>query len=431
MNPSNSGWVKKYFSIISKTDAKPMDQLQETEAIYYHVLQGTGVVFGYPGSFIYLDELEAKGWSGKERMKVLYLEAFLFTYSFTHFIEPADAEEDFIQDLLEYFETAEISSAKRSFLSFGSLSPEEKLELMIQQRLDFEFKIDKNIWVSYFYNVLVFPDVYCYFKKNTEPEFDFSLTVRNKIIIGLLELVAMASNSDGTIESKEKSIFTLFLQSARLSDDQNNELMDVWENNLSLSEMDFDFGGEDYILKKYFLDIAILTMWSDQNLDDEECKFLEELVHKLNFDVIEQESSLAVVKTFVLTYQDDVAYLQTKNDLSRLYSGVSSNWGRILVRNKNRIALELSQSAELVKLISISTARDLTKEERKKVRRQFGDLAKSIPALTIFMLPGGAVLLPMVLKIIPSMIPSAFKDNRIEIDPKLPPSDEASGATKE
>jgi len=42
------------------------------------------------------------------------------------------------------------------------------------------------------------------------------------------------------------------------------------------------------------------------------------------------------------------------------------------------------------------------------------DLVKSMPALAIFLLPGGALLLPLVLKIIPDLIPSAFRDNEIE-----------------
>jgi hypothetical protein len=37
-----------------------------------------------------------------------------------------------------------------------------------------------------------------------------------------------------------------------------------------------------------------------------------------------------------------------------------------------------------------------------------------MPSLAIFMLPGGAILLPLVLKIIPDLVPSAFRDNEIE-----------------
>ena len=36
------------------------------------------------------------------------------------------------------------------------------------------------------------------------------------------------------------------------------------------------------------------------------------------------------------------------------------------------------------------------------------------PSLAIFILPGGALLLPLVVKFIPKLLPSAFDDNRIE-----------------
>ena len=39
---------------------------------------------------------------------------------------------------------------------------------------------------------------------------------------------------------------------------------------------------------------------------------------------------------------------------------------------------------------------------------------KVIPSLAIFILPGGALLLPLVVKFIPKLLPSAFDDNRIE-----------------
>jgi len=65
-------------------------------------------------------------------------------------------------------------------------------------------------------------------------------------------------------------------------------------------------------------------------------------------------------------------------------------------------------------LIKKSTVQELTKEEKEQVKTQFMDIVRSMPTLAIFMLPGGALLLPLVLKIIPDLIPSAFRNNDIE-----------------
>jgi len=83
-------------------------------------------------------------------------------------------------------------------------------------------------------------------------------------------------------------------------------------------------------------------------------------------------------------------------------------------RNSKRLQKELSESAELVALLSKSTVKDLSKEEKKKVQRQLLDIFKSIPSLAIFLLPGGAVLLPIFIKLIPTLLPSSFDENRID-----------------
>ena len=67
----------------------------------------------------------------------------------------------------------------------------------------------------------------------------------------------------------------------------------------------------------------------------------------------------------------------------------------------------------LVKLESIfatKLANKLTKE-KKKVRRQLLDICKTIPSLTIFLLPGGSLLLPILIKFIPQLLPSSFNEN--------------------
>ena len=62
-------------------------------------------------------------------------------------------------------------------------------------------------------------------------------------------------------------------------------------------------------------------------------------------------------------------------------------------------------------LLAQSTSRDLDAEEKKKVKKQLLDICKSVPSLTIFLLPGGSLLLPILIKFIPQLLPSAFNEN--------------------
>ncbi|WP_405567599.1 LETM1 domain-containing protein [Polaribacter sp. Asnod6-C07] len=84
---------------------------------------------------------------------------------------------------------------------------------------------------------------------------------------------------------------------------------------------------------------------------------------------------------------------------------------QLLIRNKLRLDQELRQSKEAVALIKKSTHSNLSSEEKEKIRIQLLDICKAIPALAVFLLPGGALLLPLLIKLIPDILPSAFQDD--------------------
>ncbi|WGH75694.1 LETM1 domain-containing protein [Tenacibaculum tangerinum] len=89
-----------------------------------------------------------------------------------------------------------------------------------------------------------------------------------------------------------------------------------------------------------------------------------------------------------------------------------------IYKNKKRLAIELRESKELVFLIKKSLTTPLNTEEKAKVKSQTLDICKAIPAFTIFMLPGGALLLPLLIKLIPDILPSAFKADDKELKDK-------------
>ena len=80
--------------------------------------------------------------------------------------------------------------------------------------------------------------------------------------------------------------------------------------------------------------------------------------------------------------------------------------------NIDRLLQEIRETGELAELLAKATAgNDLTATEKAKVREQLIDLAKTIPALAIFAAPGGMLLLPIILKLLPfNLLPSSFVD---------------------
>ncbi|EAR11904.1 hypothetical protein PI23P_11242 [Polaribacter irgensii 23-P] len=83
----------------------------------------------------------------------------------------------------------------------------------------------------------------------------------------------------------------------------------------------------------------------------------------------------------------------------------------LLHKNKLRLYQELSESKEALFLLRKSTHTPLNEEEKVKVKMQLLDICKAIPALAVFMLPGGALLLPLLIKLLPDILPSSFRDD--------------------
>jgi hypothetical protein len=83
----------------------------------------------------------------------------------------------------------------------------------------------------------------------------------------------------------------------------------------------------------------------------------------------------------------------------------------LLHKNKLRLHQELSESKEAMYLIKKAMHTNLSEEEKLKIRIQLLDICKAIPAFAVFMLPGGALLLPLLIKLIPDILPSAFQEN--------------------
>jgi hypothetical protein len=84
----------------------------------------------------------------------------------------------------------------------------------------------------------------------------------------------------------------------------------------------------------------------------------------------------------------------------------------LLHKNKLRLYEEISQSKEAFSLLKKSTNTKLTEEEKEKIKIQLLDICKAIPALAVFLLPGGALLLPLLIKLIPDILPTAFREDK-------------------
>ena len=85
---------------------------------------------------------------------------------------------------------------------------------------------------------------------------------------------------------------------------------------------------------------------------------------------------------------------------------------RILRENSDKVLQEFIESEKMLEILwKYSKREPVTAKERRFALSQMKDLIRIVPAFAIFLLPGGALLLPLIARAIPwRMLPSAFSE---------------------
>ena len=388
MNPSAIGWIKKLRLEVSEKADFNLDPLE-----FYAKLKKTGFIYG-SNVDVLLDIAKPFDFTNEERCKI----NLLITYDFIH--KSHYSQEDFTESLIRYYKA--ISNTKRSFFEelFTDKSSDSLLEKMIHKRI----AIDDNFITKNFnyilINALLFVDVLGYnrfLKDDTD--------IRNYII---------------HLESALETIVFSALDAKTITTEYDTNLIKLFEESLRHNDTKFISYNDaiafitDPLEKRYLIDLVCMASWSDKFIDKTEWEFLHRLKTDLNLQTEDITTSVDDINTFYKLHEDDVAFLSSKNLAQSFYDNSSKLVSRLIKRNSKRLVKELSESKEAMALLAKSTTRNLSQEEQKKVQSQLLDIFKSIPSLAIFMLPGGMLLLPLFVKFIPKLLPSAFDDNRIE-----------------
>jgi hypothetical protein len=416
MNPSKSGWIRKYFSLLDdyrESLNKFPGSLLTTEELFYSYLQPTGIMYGYPTSLLFLQEDFIANLSSEEAFKVLLLEGLILTDHLKKGKFDIESLETSIGEFVRFYEDTQLEKAKKSWLNFKNLTVYEKLESILAQRVDIKMTLSNKLWTTYLYNSLIFHDLVLYNEYHEGVDTKSLIERRSKVELDVIKIIAVAAHVDGKLTDEEEAIFEIFMASASLEREEREEAKNFWDQKKGLEDIHLDYD-RSWMLNRYFLEIAILTVWSDRIVVESEMDFLIALTKKLQLGEEEMDKSFLAIQAFVLTNYETVPFLKGKNDTALLLDGATERWKNILGRNKDKLATELKESKELMALIAKSTTQDLSKEEKEKAKTQLKDLARTVPSLTLFMLPGGSLLLPIILKIIPDLVPTAFRSNQVE-----------------
>ena len=413
MQPGAKNWIDKYFSLIDegvidfKSNAQP--SYLSKESFLHSVFFNSGIVFGFPSEFLFFKNDLSSKWTTDEKTTFLLFECLLLVYLSE---KEKVSKDELVTALLEFYEQYNNKTSLNVLKVLFKEKGEIKLENILKKRVHLKKTLGNQLWVNYLNNSLIYLDVLAFRsflinQKLHKESYD-------SFVMGALNTIGVMSRVDHKIQEAEDQILTVYLASANMEDKRRKEFKQkLADEKLVIEDIVLPDRNDD-LYKFYLVDMAVLTVHSDLSAIGEEITYLHKLCNHLKVNHVQMERSIIMIERFVVENNHKITFLQERSSYEQLYGNFSKRWIKILGRNKDKFIEELRESKELIFLVNKSFQHELNTEEKEKVKAQFKDLAKSLPALAIFMLPGGLILLPLILKIIPDLIPSAFKENKVE-----------------
>ncbi len=442
MNFGSPGWFESYLQFradqplanhLPSAGVRVLDHAgvhHEMDQAIYYFLQPTGLLYGYPVGWPYvkLEYPNSKYFDSSAKVHLIFLEAlFGCLVADRHFLLEGMAEEsDHLRPatrLCSYFFTNAPSAARRGWKWFAPRwrmferhqHPRARFEKIVSARIGQGTKL---LNIPDYYNSFLFLDIFhclqwqrrLLLEPKQRHQALFDLHARQAHLREtMLELQIVAAHASGAVDAAEQRMFDTFLKAAGLPKPRQQELRAAMRRGLTLDQVTIP--EMPWLLRRYFLDVIMMVLLIDGTVDELEQKFVVELVDRLGLWREELDQCRAALEAFLIHQEKHLHLLHARPQALRLADRLRERATVAIRKNLDRLMNEVRETHELYALLVKATRHSLTAEEKRKVRSQLYDIMKTIPALAIFALPAGGVILPIVIKLLPfNLLPSSFDD---------------------
>ena len=391
INPSSQGWIDKYFTLSHKFD---FTNLEDEEL--HKQLRNSGFIYGHTIKLYSLEYLTLQKLTTEEITKLTLLHSL-----YIMFVKVRDLNDskEFLKELLKFYSA--LHPEPKNFLN--RFLPKEKESIRLEKIISIRVTTNDSFFTKSFSHIItnafLYMDVLAFRKYLLGENQVLKYLEKIEKVVTKIAFVSLDAKSK---KSKYDSLLIkLFENSVRFSKfEKNHDTVDV---NLEYFDSNFE--------RNYFLDISCMSMWSDKILERRELDFIKSFAFQLKIESYKVDEAIESIFYFINTYKNQIPYFNYSNPVKHFYDHTSNTVVNLILRNKDRLIKEILASGELVKLLALSTQRNLDEQERKKVKKQLIEICKTIPSLAIFALPGGSLLLPILIKFVPTFMPVSFNEN--------------------
>ena len=413
MKPSEKGWLKEYLEL-------RMESLKEVqlgtiktahpEQALYRVIQPTGLMYGQ--AIASLDYPNSDRWNDKDKLKILLTES-LISSSLLFYDKPIKSAEELSEVISKTLDSIgnfynnifpELATPAKTL--FGRRkTPLELAEKILDKRIEITDEFKNNFWAQFFHNSLLFLDIFIFgqwIHTNADRIVtDFFKYEREELRFSVVKVIAAAAHANQAVEFEERRLLEYFLQSANLSAEKKKEAVSIFEKGIEVEEINLPTNNS-WILKKYFLEMAILTIWADKKMDGNEQSFLKRLCSHLRFSEDDLENSMMAIEGFVLEHWEKLNYLQNKQDYDQVSERFIKRLSRVTANHKIKLIKEVQGNKDLIALLKKAKSSELTETEKKAMQEQLVAVLRTIPTFIVISLPKRFLALPVLMRILPA-----------------------------
>jgi len=217
--------------------------------------------------------------------------------------------------------------------------------------------------------------------------------------------------ADDYIASEEQQVFEKYIEQSGLEESIQNEVGRRIREPVKIADVKCSFTQAS--VSRYMLELLILLSFIDNQEAWQERELIENISQKLDFSSDELDELYFTVADFFSVNSERLEFLKNNAAAKQLQDYMNDKVFLLVKKNVGNIMKEIEETKELSELLVKATTTSLTMEEKKKVQDQLMDIVKTIPALAIFALPGGGILLPILIKVLPfNILPSSFQEEQ-------------------
>ena len=218
--------------------------------------------------------------------------------------------------------------------------------------------------------------------------------------------------ADGILATAEQQIIEKFIEQTGLKESKQNELMQIIREPVKILDLHCSF--TSVIIGSYLVEQLILLSLIANQEASQERELIENISLNLGLSPENIEELYCSVAEFFSVHNGRLEFLKNNAAFTQFQDYMNDTVVKLVQKNIANIMMEVKETKELSELLLKATTRPLTSHEKQKVQNQLMDVARSIPALAIFALPGGGILLPVLIKVLPfNILPSSFQDEPV------------------